>query len=212
MVVPAFFANFIVLENLLVAGDAAATFANVVVNEQNIRIAIASFGVVLVLDVIVAWALYVFFRPVNRDLSLLMAWFRLAYTAVFAAAIFNLLNVLSHATSTGGMGSELQQAGVMSSLNAFNNGWAFSLLIFGIHLVLLGYLAYESNIMPKILGILVIVAGLGYLIDSIAGILFPGLGVSVGLFTAIGEMLLALWLVFKGVNRKAWQEIEPVSA
>ncbi len=74
-------------------GDAAATANNINAREMLFRCGIVSFIIVLILDVLVAWALYILLIPVNKNLALLAAWFRLVYTAIFGAAIYNFLSV-----------------------------------------------------------------------------------------------------------------------
>jgi len=215
MIIPAIFANFVVVQNLLVPGDASATAANILANELQFRLGILSFIIVIILDVVVAWALYVFFKPVNKSLSLLTAWFRLVYSAIFAVALFDLLNALrlvSDADYSALFETDQLHSQVMLSLNAYSDGWTLGLIFFGLHLVLLGYLVFKSGFMPKVLGILVIIAGAGYLIDSFGGLLLPDFGLAIGQFTFIGELLLALWLLIKGLNAKAWAETAPETA
>lgn len=209
MMIPAIFSNYVVIQDLIVPGDAASTAANFLANEPQFRMSILGFTIVAILDVLVSWALYVFFRPVNKSLSLLTAWFRLVYTVILVVAVFNLLDALRLLTDVIHLtlfAAEEIHAQALLSLNAFNDEWAFALILFGVHLVLLGYLAFKSGYMSKILGILVIVAGLGYLIDSLSGLLFPNLGVAIGLFTFMGEILLAIWLLIKGLNVKVWEK------
>ena len=79
----AIFANFFVIEGLIVPGDAETTLSNIMANQLLFRFGIVSFLIVLICDVVVAWALYVFFRPASTSLSVLAAWLRLVYTAVF---------------------------------------------------------------------------------------------------------------------------------
>lgn len=207
MAVPAAIANFFIVEGLVVPGDAAATADNILANEQLFRLGILSFLVVIVLDIVVAWAFYVLFEPVNRSLSLLTAWFRLAYGVMFAAALFFLIAALNLLTGSGmeGLGTGQLQAQALLSVNAFSDGWSASYVFFGLHLILLGYLAFKSGYVPKVLGILVVVAGLGYLFDAVAGVLMPDIGFSVGMITFFGELLLALWLVYKGLTVKRWE-------
>jgi len=82
-----------------------------------------------------------------------------------------------------------------------------ALAIFGLHLLVLGYLVFRSGYIPRALGILVMIASVGYLIDSVGGILSAGYNVNVAQFTFIGEVLLMVWLLWKGVRLK-----EPASA
>src|ERR687897_1443287 len=87
------FALFGVLQTIVVPTDAAATVENIIASEGLFRIGIAAFLIVIMLDVVVAWALYVLLRPVNEALAVLVAWLRLVYTAIFALAVANLFDV-----------------------------------------------------------------------------------------------------------------------
>lgn len=87
------FALLGVLPNLIVPADAAATVNNFIASEGLFRIAIAAVLIVTMLDILVAWALYVLLRPVNRTVALLVGWLRLAAAAAFLAALTNLLDV-----------------------------------------------------------------------------------------------------------------------
>ena len=75
-----------------------------------------------------------------------------------------------------------------------------------IWLLPLGYLVFKSGFLPRILGILLIIAGLGLLIDSVTLLLFPNFDVTASLFTFIGDPLFALWLLIKGVNVEQWEK------
>ena len=210
MILPAIFMNFFVLESLIVPGDAAETANNIMANELQFRIGICSFIIVIILDVLVAWALYVFLKPVNKSLSLLAAWFRLLYTAVFGFALLYLITVLrliSDADYLTVFGTDQLHAQVMLSLNAFSDGWAIGYVcFFSLHLFVLGYLVYKSGYIPRILGVLLIIGGFGYLIDTFALLLLPNYEAYEAIFTlliiptALGEVLLALWLLIKGVK------------
>lgn len=201
MTILAIIANFSVLENLIVPGDATTSAANIMASSELFRVGICSLLIVAILDVIVAWALYIFLKPVNKSLSLLAAWFRVAYAAIFAIALNNLsivLQLLSGADYLKVFETNQLYAQVMLSLNAFTSGWDFGLAFFGLHLLILGYLAFKSGYIPKLLGILLIIAGLGYLIDSLGKLLMPNYNVSIAMFTFIGEALLFLWLLWRG--------------
>lgn len=210
MMLPAIFMNFFVLEGFIVPGDAAATANNFMANEMQFRIGIVSFILVIILDVLVAWGLYVFLKPVNKSLSLLSAWFRLAYAIIFAIALLNLFNVLRLISGVDYLTvfeTDQLYAQVMLSLNAFNDGWAIGYVcFFGLHLIVLGYLVYKSSYVPRIIGILLIIGGFGYLLDSFALLLLPNYEdykaiISLLILpTALGELILALWLLIKGVK------------
>ena len=75
-------------------GDATTTANNIMANELLFRSGIVSWLIVLTCDVVVAWALYVLLKPVNKSLSLLAAWFRLVYSTIHGIALLNLIFVL----------------------------------------------------------------------------------------------------------------------
>jgi hypothetical protein len=189
LAVLAAFANFVVVEGLVTPGDADRTARDIAASEGLFRWGVASLFVVAVLDIIVAAALLQVFTPVSRSISMLAAWFRLAYAGVFLVAISQLAGVLP---LTGDVSHALSQ------IEAFDNIWNASLILFGVHLVLLGYLAYRSGFAPKLIGILLLVAGLGYLVDSLGTVLVPDYSVGVSQFTFVGEVVLIFWLLIKG--------------
>ncbi|WP_214659001.1 DUF4386 domain-containing protein [Candidatus Formimonas warabiya] len=90
MTIAAGFAYGIVLGNLIVPGDATATANKIMDSLMLFRASICSFLIVLICDV-VAWALYVFLKQVNKSLSLLTAWFRLVYATILGIALLNLV-------------------------------------------------------------------------------------------------------------------------
>ena len=202
MAVLAPLARFGVLQNLVVPADAAATVENITASEGLFRLAIAALLIVTFLDILLAWALYVLLRPVNAALALLVGWLRLAAPAVFAVALANLLDV---AQLVGGPdGAALQpaqlQAQVMASIASFDNGWDMSLAIFGLHLLGLGYLLFRSADFPRFLGVLVVIAGSGYLADSFTRILVPDFVFTFSEFTFVGEALLIFWLLWRAIK------------
>jgi len=194
-------ANFVILQKIIVLNDAATTVSNIVASEIQFRIGICCFLIVAILDIIVAWALYVFLKPVNKSLSLLAAWFRIVYATILAVVLIYLLNVLQllhGADYLASFTTNQIQTQIMLSLNTFNLGWGFGLIIFGFHLLLLGYLVFKAGYMRKILGILLILASLGYLIDGFGKLLSTDYNMNISLFTFIGEVILIFWLLIKG--------------
>ncbi|MBN1995327.1 MAG: DUF4386 domain-containing protein [Anaerolineae bacterium] len=203
MTILAPFAEFFVRQNLIVPGDAATTAKNIRAGEWLFRMAICSYLIVAILDVVVAWALYVLLKPVNNSLSLLAGWFRLVYAAIFAIALHNLLGVLhllSGADYLTVFETDQLYAQVMLFLNGFNGGWDIGVVFFGLHLFTLGYLVFKSGYIPKILGVLLMIASFGYLADSFGKFLSPNYGATIAMFTFIGEVLFMFWLLFKGTK------------
>jgi hypothetical protein len=201
MAVLAPFAQFGVLQTLIVPADAAATTNNIASSTGLFGAAIAAFFVVAILDVVVAWGFYVLLRPVNRRVALLVGWLRVVYAAIFA---FTLLNLLDAARLVqGATGTALQsgplQAQVAASVASFDTGWHLALGIFGLHLVGLGALLFRFTA-PRLLAALVVLAGLGYLSDAIGTILIADYGLTISTFTFIGEALLIFWLFWRAAR------------
>jgi len=222
MFIAAIIAEFFSRQGLVVPGDAATTASNILANEILFRTGIFSYLVILVLDVVLAWAFYVFLKPVNKDLSLLAAWFRLVYTAVFGIALYNLVTVLgllSGADYLAVFETDYLHAQVMLSLNAFSDGWAIGYIFFSLHLFVLGYLVFRSGYIPRILGVLLIIASLSYLIDNSAKLVLPNYAdyeavilLVVFLPALVGEMALCLWLLFKGGKKPEVKNQDEITA
>jgi Domain of unknown function (DUF4386) len=200
MSVLAIFGKVVVVDGLTTAGDAARTAADVTASAGLFRLGIASLIVVIALDVVVAWALYRVFSPVSPSLSMLAATMRLVYSAVFMVAIGQLLSVsrlLGDDANRAVLGGDQVEVQAMQGMLAFNDIWYVGQFLFGLHLLLIGYLAYRSGYIPRVLGVLLVVAGLGYATDSLGAVLSQNPWTDVSAFTFLGEFLLALWLVFR---------------
>ena len=87
------FANLVVVQGLVTSGNAARTAQDITASEGMFRLAVVALYLVVVLDVVVAWALMRVFSPVNHEISRLSAWFRLAYAAVFLVAVSQLAGI-----------------------------------------------------------------------------------------------------------------------
>ena len=195
----AVFGDVFVVEGLVTPGDAARTATDVMASEGLFRLGVLSLYLVVVLDVVVAWALFRVFAPVNEGISRLAAWFRLAYAGVFMVALGQLAGIphlLSSAGYSSAFGTEGVQAQALLRADAYHDIWMAGLVLFGAHLLLLGYLAYRSSYIPKILGVLLAVAGFGYVFDSFGEVLGEG-APSISTVTFLGEFLLAVWLVIR---------------
>jgi len=193
MTFAAIFAQVAVNSNFI-TGNASETAIKILAANNMFRFGIVSYLIVVALDIIVAWALYAFFKPVNKSLSLLTCLLRVIYAAIFGGSLVFLVN---------GLGLLNNPDQLEASINSFLNCWNLALFFFGIHLGLLGYLVWKSNYAPKIIGVLLFIASFGYLIDSIGKILITNYSISLTLFTFIGEIILLFWLIFSGRKTKA---------
>lgn len=204
------FANFFVLESLVVWDDAKTTVENIMENKTQFRIGILSFLIMVIFDVLLVWALYVLFEPVNKNISLLAAWLRLVNATIFGVALYHLdgiLRLLSNTEYLAIFDASQLQGQVMTFLHAFNSTWLIGLVFFGLHLSFLGYLIIKSSFISSIIGVLLIIASIGYLADSFANFLLPNYPEYKDIFLLIvavpgiiGELSLTLWLLIKGIK------------
>ena len=173
------------------------------IGHEDIRLALVGFLIVTILDVMVAWGLYVFLKPVNESLSLFTAWLRLVYAALLGAALIGLVHALQFSSGADFLASfDASQLEAQTKLfvRTFIAAWEMGLVIFGFHLLMLGFLVLKSTYVPKIIGVLLVIASLGYLVDGFGRILSPDYGISIALFTFIGEVVLLIWLLIKGIK------------
>ena len=194
-------------DKLVVRGDAATTASNIRASESRFRVGIATWIVVLAADVVVAWALYVFLRPVSESLSLLTAWIRLVFVAVAAIAVVNLLSVpelLRSRDDSEGFQPDQRNAQAMLFLRSYDFGFNVGFVFFGLHILGLGYLIVRSDYIPIVLGVLLIIASVGYLIDSFACFLSSSYGnneahqLVFAIPAIISELSLTVWLLIWG--------------
>jgi hypothetical protein len=219
--VAAIVAHGVVPSNLFVAGDAAATAANIAASESMLRFGgIGSEPVILLSEIVLSVLLYGLLKPVNQTLSLLAAVARLAMTTIHG---LNLLNYFLVLQLVGGAGSQSVaifstdqlQALALLFINAHHYGFEIGIAFLSLHAVILGYLIYTSGYFPRLLGILFIVAAAGYFVDSFGQLLFAGYGTttpaSIALPIVLGEIAFPLWLLIRGVNTKGWEKraLEP---
>lgn len=208
MAVAGIFSLVFVLQGLVVPGDPATTAANVAASDGLLRAGIVAVLVVLVLDVLVAWALDELLAPVNKGLSRLAAWFRLAYAAVHGIALLNLvlvLQLIDGGSLFGAFEAGQREALVALLFEAHAYGFLVGLVFFAFHLLLVGYLTFKAAFARHVLGVLVMIAGVVYLADSTAHVLLPNYRDYEALFlvltavpATIGELTLTFWLLYKG--------------
>lgn len=209
----AIFANFMVREGLIEPGDAAATATNIRDSEGLFRAGTVAFLAVFVIDIAVAWGLWIVFRSANRDVSLLSAWSRLMYTAFLGVAVvffYMVLELVSGADYFEAFDAGQIDAQVMLLLDAFNFTWLVGLVAFGVHLMLVGYLVLKSRLAPKMLGYVLLVAGIAYVVDTLAVSLIANYEdyadaflAMVALPSIVGEMWLGLWLLLRAGRKEA---------
>lgn len=212
IIVAGFFAEVTVRSSLKVSGDPAATANNIIAHESLYRIGGAGEFVMLACDVTLALILYVLLRPVSKNLALLAAFFRLVFAAIYGInglTHFGAMILLKSADVLKDFNSHQLQELAYFSLRLHAYGYYISLVFFGFHILLLGYLIFKSGYFPKFLGVLLIIASLGYLLNSFAVFVAPAFQAKIALFAllpgALAEYSLCLWLIVMGVNVPKWE-------
>ena len=198
-------ATFGVLERLVTEGDASRTTSQILGAFGTFRLAILALSLVALLDLVVAGALGLFFYPVHHVGAVLAACCRVIYAAIFALAISHLLTAarLLDDRQLDGLTDHQLHLDVLAEIQRFNDIWNLGLGLFGFHLLLIGWLAFISGIVPRVIGVLVAIAGAGYLIDSLGGLLYPRYTFELASVTFVGEVVLMVWLLVFAAHRPA---------
>jgi len=180
----AIFANFMALESLI-----QSPLETVQNNPMLVRFGIIAFLITVVFDVVVAWALKEFYS--EHNLTVLSTYFRMMHAAIMGVAVFSLPLALKAST----------ESEILFQVDSFNTIWLIGLFFFGIHLILLSKIADAPLFIRIFLGI----AGIMYLLDTVAHFSLPNYPDYASVFLALvsipsifGEMAFTVWLLVKG--------------
>jgi len=210
LLMPVTIAEFYINPKLLIAGNVEQTAQNIAAHGTLFAAAIFCYLVTLIFDVIIAWAFYILLMPVSRSVSLLTAWFRLVYTVIALFGLLNLTTVyrlLHTPIYLTAFGPGPLNAQVLLLLNSYRYDWSFSLIIFAIHLGLLGCLIYRSHYIPRIIGILLILDGLVWIVNPLQPYLYPNARLGFLFPISFVELIFPLWLVIRGWKIQEQTEI-----
>lgn len=204
------FGEAYVPSKLIVSTDAAATARNILGSLPMFRLGFAGFLVESLCDVGLTWAFYVLLRPVQRDLALLAVFLRVISTAGFAMAevpSFAAARILAGADYLKTFSPDQLNTPALLSVKVSGFGQVVFSMHFGAAAVVLGYLMLRSGYLPKIIGALFVIGGLGFVIETFATVLAPTFASPLLVVPIlIGGLLLAVWLLVKGVDVAKWQE------
>lgn len=205
------FAEVLVRQRLLVAGDAMATAANIRAHELLWRWGLAAELVSLICVTVLTLVWVVLLRPVHRDLLILAIAFVVVAHVVQASSLVDLWATLFPLGEAGYLQAFTpEQLAAMSRLTAraHAHGFGVSLLFSGCFFLVAGYLIFRSGYLPRFIGVLYQIAGLGYVTHTFVMVLAPGLSGRVFLAAVapvlLGELSLSLWLLVKGVDVEGW--------
>ena len=203
----ALFAYLYVRGQVIVTDDMAQTAANFVAHEQLYRLGFAAAVIVVICNLPLGLAFFELLKVVNPRLALLALVFIIASTTLEAVNLFNYIEPLftfSLPEYVRAFNPEQLQALARGPIRMFGYAFSVSLTFFGVFCALIGFLIFRSKFFPPILGLLMIVAGLTYWINSFR--LFLSLPIPyIQWVTLIAELSLALWLLVVGVNEAKWR-------
>ena len=193
---------------LVVGSDAGATATAILANQALFRAGLIGDLIMLVCYIGVTALFHSMFKPVSRRLSLAAAAFSMIGIAVLAVDGFFLLAALRFLDAPSylmvGMATPQREAMALLSLKLHGDGYDLSLVFFGVYCLMLGWLVWRSRFLPRLIGALMALAGLCYLINSVADLAAPALAGALSPHlmdpTLIGEAALALWLLAFGTN------------
>ena len=193
----------------IISPDPAVTAANLKSSEFLFRLGFASYLVEAMCDIALAWLLYVLLRPVQKEIALLAAFFGLVSTAVFGCAelfSFSSTLVLRNAAYLSSFTPEQRNTLALLALNAYGLGAGAFMALYGIATLLRGYLIFRSRYLPKFLGVLLALAGIGFIAKNFLLVLAPRYAsdlLLLPMFLAILSM--TVWFLTKGVDVEKWE-------
>jgi hypothetical protein len=195
--------------HLFVPGDAATTANNIMAAASQFRLSmvINLFGAIF--NVFVVLALYRLLKAVNKNMAALMVVFILLSTPIGMLNELNhvaVLLLLSGADYLTPFTASQLQALVLFFHDLHQYGLSIDQVFWGLWLLPMGYLVFKSGFLPRILGLLLIIGGVGWLTEFLTALLLPNGGVKIVMFTSWGEVLFPLWLLVKGVNVEQWKK------
>jgi len=198
--------GMVVDPKLYVPGDAAATSINILASERLFRLGFVSWIVGFIVFLFLVLTLFNLFKSVDKGQALLMV---ILVVAGVPLSILNMLNQYAPIVLLSGAGylsafnpAQLQTLS-MVFLEMYNNGIMVAEIFWGLWLIPLGILVYKSRFVPKVLGVLLIIACFGHLLSFLSTFLFPNYSailIPISEMVMVGELPIFLWLLIKGVK------------
>ena len=202
------FAQGFVSGRLVVDGDAAATATNILAHSGLFQLGFAIYLIEMACQIAMTALFYDLLKPAGSSVSLIAAFLGFAGCVIktfsrlfFIAPLF----VLGGAHYLSAFSAEQLQALALLFLKLNEHGAAIALVFFGFYALLTGYLMIRSTFLPRILGMLSVLGGLGwltFLYQPLGYRLFP----YIAAFGLLGAASLVLWLLVFGVNEPRWKE------
>ena len=191
----------------IVRGDPAATALKIMASESLFRFGIVGNLFTFTANIFLALALFQLLKVAGRNLASLMV---ILFLVGVPIAMLNeltqlaVLQLLSGAANLKAYGTDQLQATAYLLLRSHDQGLLIAHIFFGLWLFPMGYLVFKSRFIPKVVGLLLVIAGAGYVVQSFATLL--GYNVNIIMFTGLGEAVFLLWLLIRGVNAEQWKK------
>lgn len=188
---------------ILVTGNIAATMTNIVTNEFVVRLSIVSALICALVTVFTANYIYKVLTPVNKIYARWILLFTIIVAPISMLNELNYIAILQLLTDSeyAYLFTPDQLNNVVALLlDIHHYGLQIIGIFFGLWLLPMGYLVYKSTYIPKFIGIFLMITCLGYLIDFVTSFLFPDFGIVISEYTWIGEVMMVVWLLVKGIN------------
>lgn len=205
IIVSGVFSEGIVRSSLVIDGNAKATVENITNAEMLFRMGFVSDIIMVLADISIALVFYLMLKQVSKPISLLAAMFRLAQAIIIGVNLMNHFGVILIINSTDlatAFNLEQLSSTVILMMEAHSYGYLLSGVFFGSSCMVLSYLIKRSEYLPSLFGLLIGIAGIFYITDSLAHFIFPGFSEITELLVIIAalvsEVSFAIWLTLKG--------------
>ena len=202
------FANYVLLNPLIVRGNAAETARNIMAHETQFRVALTCFLIYSASVIVLLAALYVILKPVNQGLALVGALFRLVFAIMWLLSTLNMLGALRLLSGASYLqifeADRLQALARVSVAGTFDD-YYIGLPFFGLAATVCAWLWLKSNYIPKGLAVFGVISSAWCVICAFVFLIFPGFAKPVDPYwfdspMAIFELVLSFWLLFKGLT------------
>ena len=200
MTVAAFFAYGFAHSQLVIDDNAEQTLMNLTSKENLFILELFAWGIIILADLAVSYGIYIYLRAINAKGAMVSGLLRFIYTIILGYAVWQLVIILGQ---TNDASNEAMK--VLEQTIIFKSIWFSGLIVFGLHLVVTGFVLFRSKGFPLWLSILLIFGGIGYTLIHGLYVFFPQLNTSTALIESIlsipmmlSELSLAIWLLIRG--------------
>lgn len=198
-----------IFSSLIVPEGPSATINNIRLSESLLRLSIVGILLAQIVGIVYVLFLYKLLKPVNKNIAALMLVFALTVppiTMLNELTRLGILQVVGGADTLSVFTAEQLEALARFFIRLHGEGTSIAFIFAGLWLFPLGYLVFQSRFLPRILGVLLVLGGSGYLIYAFGSLLSTEYNLSNSLLGGLAEVLFLLWLLIKGVNVEQWNQ------